>query len=1315
MRNIIFFLVTIFLSSGLAAELRPGKPLIYSYAVADYQGHAQNWSIQQGPDGLIYVGGGSSLLVFDGGSWRSIETPDEGRVRSLEIDQEGRLWTAMPSQFGYFERADNGSLAYRSISDLLPEAERDFGETRHVRRTDHATHFNTLHRLFHWDGSELKTFDKWDGLFRLAFAAHGRYYVAVKSRLYDFTELDLSEPPAPEPRWRWKDGARITFLKEWDEGQLLLGTYDDGLYLLGDGEPVRFADQIELVSSWPYDALRLPDRSVIILTINDGIFHYSASGQLIEHLSTNNGLPVAAVIGATIDHQGGLWLAQEGAVSRVELSLPLRYYDQDAQIVNPRALIEHQGHLLVGGNTSLGVLETNTDGNPMVRALDVDPVQESFDLLSLGTSVLIAGFHGIHQVTLNETATAVETIERVYEDTYAYRMFRSPSRPVIYVEAESGFAVLRESGDGYRTLTKVEGLNERPAEIVEDAQGRVWVGSGDGHFYVLSWQDDESLQLTMTLGPEQGVPEGNAHAYRLGDRLVLGTTLGGYRFDEVKQRVEPDPLFGNEQLGDGRDVYRFYSPDNQRIAALIGPQKLLWRGDLQSDGSIQWRGPQYPQLDPGDSSMVEEVVGSLWFGQATRLYKTDWPSDADRSPDGQLQLRSAGFPDRLAGQGELLLHGNYDPTQPRIEALPYSQDGLRFEYALASFARPEKTQYRARLEGYDKDWSKWSAETRRDYTNLSGGEYRFFAQARDVYGNIVESSPYPFSVQPPWYLSRLAWFAYITAALLSLWLAAYLGQRYRRQRMLMVQDQLEREVAERTKEVRQQARELRRVNEAKSRFFANVSHEFRTPLTLAKGPLAELASGEAGPLSKEAERYVGMALRNTETMQGLIGQILDIDRLEAGRMPISVTHDDFLKLVRSVSAEFSRQAMQQGVRLIIDSETAELKADFDPDHMAKVVRNLISNALKFTADGGRIDIRCQIKDEQIELQVADTGCGIDVADQQRIFERYYQGNQTHASHPGTGIGLALVRELVELHQGQVGVASAIGEGSIFPVRFPIALPELANGPIAVATGTANESIDPSQLWRADSDADDVPTILIVDDNAELRAFLNLRLRGSYRVLEAGDGEQGLAKAQSELPDVIVTDVMMPRMTGLEMTAALKGDATTDFMPILMLSARTTRRDTVEGLEHGADDYLAKPFDSAELATRVAGLIASRRKLQQRSQEKSQAIEAWSLFLQKAHEIVLEHLGDPEFGPRDWANLLHMDRTTLYRKLKAETKHSPEEYLREQRLQTAAKLLKSKAGNVSQVAVAVGFNSISYFSKRFKARFDVTPAAYAERD
>jgi len=262
---LVITLATLVVGPARSADLLPpGKPLAQTWSIVAGQGIGQNWDVEQSPDGKIYVGGTSSLLEFDGAQWSSIATPDEGRVRDLQIDSSGRIWVASPGEFGYFSHDERGDLRYHSISQYLPADEQDFGETRFVRLLGDVVYFNTHQRVYQWANGKLTTFDKWDGLFRLAFVAHGRYYVAVKNRIYDLTDLPANgQIPTPQERWLWPDKARITFLHSWDEDQLLLGTYDDGLYLLSNDKAERFANDESLLAAWPYKPLLLDDGSLV--------------------------------------------------------------------------------------------------------------------------------------------------------------------------------------------------------------------------------------------------------------------------------------------------------------------------------------------------------------------------------------------------------------------------------------------------------------------------------------------------------------------------------------------------------------------------------------------------------------------------------------------------------------------------------------------------------------------------------------------------------------------------------------------------------------------------------------------------------------------------------------------------------------------------------------------------------------------------------------------------------------------------------------------------------------------------------------------
>lgn len=1328
MRKLVRSLLVLLLLASAAAvclEPPPGEPPVRSFSMAEYKSNVQNWGAALGPDGLMYVGGGMGLLEYDGVRWTRHDTPNNSRVRVLHIEPRdnapARFWIGSSNQFGYFERDATGAMGYYSISDRLPETEREFGDIRAIEQADGAFYFHALNMLFRWDGEALDRRSTWDGIFRLMVEVDGRVYVVVRNRLHEVTDF---ADPAPPPVDGWRlDGlgdasARLTFLEPWPDGRILLGTYAHGLHWISDDPPELFTAAVDLRGLWPFVVHRRDDGTFLVGTRHDGLLHFTEDGTLLEHITTRNGLPKPMINGLAEDGRGGVWLPQVGVISRVALDAPVRSWSPRAGIEEARGMTIHDERIIlaVGG----GIARLEAAGTAAARTVQLEsPLIEGWDVQSIDGQLFVAGSEGVHRLVHDPETDALLESERVLADHYAYRLTRSRLRPAVYAEMETGLALLVRENGAWIDGGRVEGIDHRAHHVAEDAEGRVWAGTVLGRLYVLEWQGDQ-LVLVAELGADEGVPEGYAWPFMLGEgrngRLVLGTFDGGYRpvLDAAGAvvGVEPDPDFGNDGLGTPRGIYKMASPDGVRVLAGIGEGGALRFGRIDAEGAFDWQTHPVPGIEVGQNSFILPDDEGAWVGRAPGLVRLDWPERATIDSVAALNITRAGYPD----QQTWLLGGPSGKTMLADDALPFQKASLRFEYALTEYAQPDAHRYRVQLDGLDDDWSQWTDEALRDYTNLPGGDYIFRVQARDALGRVSESVPLAFSVAPPWYLGAPMLAVYAACALLLLMSAAATG-RVRRERQLDArQRELEAQVAERTREVRRQAREIREISDARAAFFANVSHELRTPLTLTRAPLEEMAR-EARDLAPEQRRHLDMALRNTEVMQSLIGRVLDLHRLDVGRMPFQPRRADLAAAVGSTLRPFESLAGQRGVRLQLESADAPLPAVFDAGHLATIVSNLLSNALKFAPRDSAVRVRLAAGDGGYALEVIDAGPGVAPDARQRIFERYQQADD--APSGGTGIGLALVRELIELHGGRATVDDAPGAGARFQVWWPeqaeVAEPAASDpDPEPGRSGLHSAHVEEHRSDDTDPDAPDPrPTVLIVDDNEELRGFLRLRLGRAYRIVEAGDGREGLRQAQDCLPDAIVTDGMMPEIDGLAMTQQLKADPETDFIPVLMLTARGGPDAVIRGMQAGADDYLAKPFDSAELAARIAGLIASRRRLRERLA--GQPVEpqaAEDPFIARARRIAAEHLGESEFTVRDWADLLHMDRTTLFRKLKSGIDRSPDEELREMRLQRAAELLRAKAGNVAEVADAVGFASVSAFSRRFRERFGESPAAFS---
>jgi len=580
--------------------------------------------------------------------------------------------------------------------------------------------------------------------------------------------------------------------------------------------------------------------------------------------------------------------------------------------------------------------------------------------------------------------------------------------------------------------------------------------------------------------------------------------------------------------------------------------------------------------------------------------------------------------------------------------------------------------------------------------------------------------------------------------------------RWRSAKLKAEKVQLEQIIALRTKEVAAkneqlsqqadalaaQTEKLRELDQVKSRFFANISHEFRTPLTIILNNLLDRLSFKP---SASAQTDVPVPVsdlkvmsRNAKRLLQLINQLLDLSKVESGRMLLEPQDGNLTALLRIVHASFSSLADHKQIAFSLELPDSPLLCRYDEDKVEKILYNLLSNAFKFTPVGGQVHLKAILLDDAttttsqvVKIVVQDSGPGLAPEQLLKVFDRFYQGEQHYADSEGTGIGLALAKELVALHQGQLWAESEAGKGAAFIMQLPY-VPVSVDAILASGDSSAKFNLDaipdnflPLQLQQesstiaATSHQEEAPLLLIVEDNSDLRNYMRRSLEGKYRVLESVNGTEGLAKARETMPDLIISDWMMPEMDGIALCAQLKEDVRTSHIPIIILTALATPDAKLTGLETGADDYLTKPFDSTELHSRIQNLIQNRRRLREHFGkqiylEPSKLVVASvdEKFLRQVMQVVEERMGDAEFSVDEFSREVGLSRVHLHRKLKALTGQSPSDFVRIMRLKQAAQLLEARAGNVAEIAYQVGFNNLSYFSKCFRAQFGVLPNEYA---
>lgn len=893
--------------------------------------------------------------------------------------------------------------------------------------------------------------------------------------------------------------------------------------------------------------------------------------------------------------------------------------------------------------------------------------------------------------------------------------------------------------------------------IKEDANGQIWVGAFD-HGLNLLQKAGNKISFRRISDGQYGYPKDfeKIRVIEIDNKgnLWLGTTEGllilqqrgdNYSFSSYNKRPGDKTSIGNN------DIQHIHRDHLGRMWLSTSGGGLALAQSNQHNNTLSFRSFTTANGLANDYvlSCTEDNAGKLWIATKSSISRMDpitWHIKNFSSYDG---LSTDGFSESTCGNtrdGKLIFgttrgYLEFDPqdivphpinanlvfTNLQVNnqwvgiadssgilkqsinhteaiTLHYSQNVVSVDYSMLDYRFGSSLPFVYRLKGFDNEWHNNSNQLRATYTNIPAGHYLLEIKCPDAdrYGNVPYKSLAITVLPAPW----LSWWAYLLYAAVIAAIALVIW------RNTMTAFKLKQKLAI-----------DRELTELKLGFFTNISHELRTPLMLILNPITQLAKLHA-PDQLERQ-YIDIVERNANRMVRFVNQLLEFRKLQSGKPTLDHSSFEMAGFIRNIAANFEDVRMQKSINLEITGYQAPLHVQYDQDKIETVIYNLLSNAFKFTADGRTITVNMAVKtiDQQLELTVTDQGCGVPDNELKLIFELYHSDQRSAVKNSkGTGIGLALSKELVELHGGTITAVNVPSGGLCVKITLPLIR---ANKPESAAI---NSSLVINELGTLDNISQVVPEppvgaplLMLVEDNADMREFLRMQLSEIYRVETAADGMEGLEKVRQLMPDIIVSDVMMPVMDGITLIDTLKNDPVTSHIPVVLMSARSAVEHQIIGLNYGADYYLAKPFQNELLIAAIDGILERRKKMFEKLTVDKRVVNLSpceiivtskdEAFLKNVIQIIGDKMADPDFDIDTVAETVNMARATFYKKFKSLTQIAPVEFVRDMRLQRAKQYFDAGHHNVAEVGYTVGFSSPKYFSTCYKSKYRIAPSDY----
>lgn len=1117
------------------------------------------------------------------------------------------------------------------------------------------------------------------------------YYRPVSDQLYHFTkekgELRLNTNI-------------VTGITQDEDGLIWIGTDHGGVNLIDkNNKAVRFLlndaeDHTTISQNSIYAVYRDSSNHIWLGTYKQGVSYYrnsKAMFRLFRHkVSDPNSLPYEDVNRFAEDAKGNIWIGTNGG--------GLLYYDRKRNKYtvfrhnpsDPNSLssnvvvtlyIDHEEKLWIG--TYFGGLNCY-DGRKFTRFK-----HDERDTTSISDNSIWEIFEDRdNNLWIGTLSAGLNRYDRKKNIFYHYRVEDGRSLHSNYISAITedkedniwlgtsyGIDILNKRNNSVRYIGHADDdsnslSNNNVITMLFDSHQRLWAGTREG----LNLYDQKSNTFTV-FRKEDGLPD-NTILTLVEDNngaLWVGTPNGLSRVRLQEKNGRFFIAVDNYDESNGLQGREF----NEKAVYKLRSGELIFGG---SDGFSLFNPANFQEHKSAPKIVLTDL---LLFNRSVK---------AGEQVDGHVVLnRSFAETDAIT--------------------LRYDQNVFSIAFAAPGGIQSGKEKFLYRLEGFNEGWLSTDGRQRTiTYTNLDPGDYLFRVKADTAPGVYNDGGlSLSITILPPFWRTWPAFLLYALAGILLLLLARRLVIQRARMRF----------------QIDQQQREAQRIHELdmlKLKFFTNVSHEFRTPLSLIITPVERMMKETPDEGQK---KHFQLIYRNAKRLLALVNQLLDFRKLEKQELRLHPQTGDMVGFIRELTFSFNDLAEKKNINYTFSASTEKQEMLFDPDKIERVMFNLLSNAFKFTSEMGTVGVAIRVEERPesgrwIAISVQDSGIGIPEKDQEKIFERFFQhevpGNMLNQ---GSGIGLAISREFVRLHGGRIEVKSSVGEGTVFVVWLPVQMSlDLTSG-TAVQTDIVMHAADE----RTEEDilnpaSEKKATVLVVDDNDDIRFYIKDNLRTTYRVDEAVDGKEGWKKVLDLLPDIIISDVMMPGMNGLELCKKVKQDARTSHIPVILLTARSAEEQQLEGLETGAIDYITKPFSFEILLSRVKGLLAHQealRKLFQRQIEiEPSAISVTPVdenFIRQAVEAVEQHIAESEFSVEDLSKALFMSRVALYKKLLALTGKAPLDFIRSIRMKRAAQLLTKSGMSIAEVAYAIGFSNPKYFTRYFKKEFNMLPTEF----